>query len=365
MGFKCGIVGLPNVGKTTIFNALTKGHAPCAAYPFTTVEANVGMVCVPDPRLDKLGQIVPNDKVIHTSIEFVDVAGLVKGASHGEGLGNQFLSKIMEVEAIAHVVRCFQDSNVAHITGAVDPIRDIEVVEHELLLKDIEIMDKWIAKSEKLAKSGDKKIASALMFCKGIREKLNSGTPARLIEQIKTEDLKTSLNINLLTAKAVVFVVNVAESDIGKETPSIKAVKDYSSKQNSQVVVICGKAEEELVQLEEPDRIEFMKEMGLKNLSLTDIVRSGYELLGLITFFTTDSRQLRAWTITKGTKAPQAAGKIHTDFERGFIRAEVVGYQNFIDSGDEHKARERGLMRLEGKDYQVQDGDIVHFRFGV
>jgi len=302
MGFKCGIVGLPNAGKSTIFNALTKGHAATAVYPFTTIDANVGIVNVPDGRLDRLAEIVPHDKTAPTTIEFVDVAGLVKGAAEGEGLGNQFLGKIMEMDAVAHVVRCFERGDVTHVAGSIDPARDIEIVKRELLQKEIE--------------------------------------------------------------KKAMYIANINESDINKkDNPFLKILEDCAKDAGAQVIAICGKIEEELAQLEESERVEFMKEMGIKSSALPEIIKAGYRLLGLITFFTTDSRQLRAWTVPEGATAPDAAGKIHTDFEKGFIRAEVVGYDDFVSCGSEAKAREAGLLRTEGKDYQVKDGDVIHFKF--
>jgi len=364
MSLRCGIVGLPNAGKTTIFNALTKAHAPCGVYPFTTIDANTGSVAVPDVRLDKLAELVPNDKVIHTTVEFVDVAGLVKGASQGEGLGNQFLAKIMEVDAIAHVVRCFGCSDVSHVAGSIDPVRDIETVEHELLLKDIEILDGWIAKNEKLANSSsDKKLHLTLESIKLLRDKINSGVPARQIEEADS-DFLAEFDIRLLTAKPVMYVANIAESKEDAESSShLKSLNDYAAKNKAKVVSISGKVEDELAQLNEDERKEFIKELGIEKLNSIDLIKAAYELLGLITFFTTDSRQLRAWTVSKGSKAPQAAGKIHTDFEEGFIRAEVTGFKDFIDCGSEAKAREKGLARVEGKDYEVSDGDVIHFRF--
>lgn len=364
MGFKCGIVGLPNAGKSTMFNALTRGHAVCAPYPFTTIEANVGMVSVPDERLQALAEIVPHDKVIPTMIEFVDIPGLVEGASRGEGLGNQFLAKIVEVDALAHVVRCFENPNIVHITGSIDPVRDIDIVEHELLFKDLEILDKWISRNEKTAKStSDKKLEAAAEALKPLREKMNKGLAARSAADEHVREILKAQALQLLTLKPIFYVANISEQDIKNPSMNVKKIIDYAAKSNTRVVLICGKIEEELVQLEADDRQAFMQDAGLEQLGLIDVIKTGYSLLGLVTFFTTDSRQLRAWTITKGTKAAQAAGKIHSDFEKGFIRAEAISYKDVIASGSEHAAKEKGLMKLEGKEYVVSDGDVIHFRF--
>ena len=363
MGFRCGIIGLPNVGKSTIFNALTKGHALCAPYPFTTIEPNVGIVSVPDERLQRLSEIISHDKIIPTTIEFVDLPGLVEGASLGEGLGNQFLAKVTETDVLAHVVRCFENPNTVHTTGLIDPIRDVDIIEHELMFKDIETLDRLISRIQKSAKSPDKKLETTLAVAHQLREKINKAMPARLVADNHIKEILNTESINLLTIKPLFYVVNISEEDIKMASGNAKKIADYARSSNTQIVFICGKIEEELIQLEPDDRQPFMQEAGLQQLGLINLIKTGYNLLNLITFFTIDSRQLRAWTISKGTKAPQAAGRIHSDFQKGFIRAEVISFKDLIASGSEHSAKEKGLMKLEGKEYIICDGDVIHFRF--
>ena len=364
MGFKCGIVGLPNVGKTTIFNALTGGQAQVANYPFTTIEPNIGVVPVPDQRLEQLAGLIEHDKLIPTTLEFVDIAGLVKNAHEGEGLGNQFLSKILGVEAIAHIVRCFEDENIAHSTGTIDPGSDAEIVNLELIFKDLEFTEKHLEKQQKLAKGGDKQAVKTVALLKKIKDFLSGNKALRFLELDREETISLS-GLGLLTTKPVFYVANIAEKDINQETESIKKIRGFAKEQKTLLTTICASLEVELSQLKPEERSEFLNELGLRESGLVNLIKTGYNLLNLITFFTTDSRQLRAWTVTKGTKAPQAAGRIHSDFEHGFIRAEVINFNDLIKVGSEHAAREKGLMRLEGKEYQVKDGDIIHFRFSA
>ena len=364
---KLGIVGLPNVGKSTLFNSLTKAGAESANYPFCTIDPNVGVVTVPDERLKLLGDFYHSKKVTPAVIEFVDIAGLVKGASKGEGLGNQFLANIREVDAIVHVVRCFEDPNVIHVDGSIDPIRDIETINLELVFSDLEILERRIAKVTKTARM-DKEAAKELDFLQKIKAHLEDGKLAITME-LETEDEEAWMGTyNLLTWKPVIYAANVAEDELaddGASNPHVKAVKDYAVQQNSEVFVICAGIEEEISELDDDERKMFLEDLGLTESGLEKLVRASYRLLGLMSFLTSGEDETRAWTIKIGTKAPQAAGKIHTDFERGFIKAEVVNYQDLLDCGSYAGAREKGLVRMEGKDYVVRDGDVILFRFNV
>ncbi|HEY7745905.1 MAG TPA: redox-regulated ATPase YchF [Desulfuromonadales bacterium] len=364
MGFKCGIVGLPNIGKSTIFNAITSAGAESANYPFCTIEPNVGVVSVPDPRLDALAAIVQPERVLSTTMEFVDIAGLVKGASKGEGLGNQFLGHIRQVDAIAHIVRCFEDENVVHVDGTVDPVRDVEVIQTELNLADLESVDKRIARTEKQAKSGDKKMQAELEVLRKVQICLNEGRPARAAD-LTPEERLTLRDLHLITAKPVLYVANVAEEDLEGQHPFVGQVRKLAEQEGAEMVTICGKIEAEIAELAPAEKVEFLRELGLPEAGLDRMIHAGYHLLGLITYFTAGVKEVRAWTIPRGAKAPAAAGVIHTDFEKGFIRAEVIAYQDFIAAGGEAGAKEKGLLRLEGKEYVVQDGDVMHFRFNV
>ena len=361
MGFTCGIVGLPNVGKTTIFNALTSGKAEASNYPFCTINPNLGIVRVPDERLYKIAEAIHPPKVTPTTLEFLDIAGLVKGASQGEGLGNQFLGNIRNVDVITHVVRCFDNPDVAHVSSVVDPKRDIEVVNTELILADLDTVEKRLAKTERLLKTGDKKIANALEIYKKTREGLNIGKPARSLE-FEEDEKEVIEELNLLTFKPIFYVANVDEEELqkGKYT---KSIKEISEKERTDVVVICGDIEAEIAELEEDERDVFLKELGLEQSGLDKLVKIGYNLLKLITFYTTVGSELRAWTVPQGTKAQKAAGKIHSDMEKGFIKAEVIPYSDFLGARSMAAAKERGLIHLEGKEYPVHDGDIIHFRF--
>ena len=364
---KLGIVGLPNVGKSTLFNSLTKAGAESANYPFCTIDPNVGVVTVPDERLNLLGDFYKSKKVTPAVIEFVDIAGLVKGASKGEGLGNQFLANIREVDAIVHVVRCFEDSNVVHVDGNIDPLRDIETINLELVFSDLEILERRIAKVTKTARM-DKEAAKELTFLEKVKAHLEDGQLAITIETENEDEDAWLATYNLLTAKPVIYAANVAEDDIaddGANNAHVQAVREYASKQNSEVFVICAQIEEEISELDEDERKMFLEDLGLTESGLEKLVRASYHLLGLMSFLTAGEDETRAWTIKIGTKAPQAAGKIHTDFERGFIKAEVVNYQDLLDCGSYAGAREKGLVRMEGKDYVVQDGDVILFRFNV
>ena len=364
---KLGIVGLPNVGKSTLFNSLTKAGAESANYPFCTIDPNVGVVTVPDERLNLLGDFYKSKKVTPAVIEFVDIAGLVKGASKGEGLGNQFLANIREVDAIVHVVRCFEDSNVVHVDGSIDPLRDIETINLELVFSDREILERRIAKVTKTARM-DKEAAKELTFLEKVKAHLEEGQLAITLETENEDEDAWLATYNLLTAKPVIYAANVAEDDIaddGANNQYVQAVREYAAKQNSEVFVICAQIEEEISELDEDERKMFLEDLGLTESGLEKLVRASYHLLGLMSFLTAGEDETRAWTIKIGTKAPQAAGKIHTDFERGFIKAEVVNYQDLLDCGSYAGAREKGLVRMEGKEYVVQDGDVILFRFNV
>ena len=364
---KLGIVGLPNVGKSTLFNSLTKAGAESANYPFCTIDPNVGVVTVPDERLNLLGDFYKSKKVTPAVIEFVDIAGLVKGASKGEGLGNQFLANIREVDAIVHVVRCFEDSNVVHVDGSIDPLRDIETINLELVFSDVEILERRIAKVTKTARM-DKEAAKELTFLEKVKAHLEEGQLAITLETENEDEDAWLATYNLLTAKPVIYAANVAEDDIaddGANNQYVQAVREYAAKQNSEVFVICAQIEEEISELDEDERKMFLEDLGLTESGLEKLVRASYHLLGLMSFLTAGEDETRAWTIKIGTKAPQAAGKIHTDFERGFIKAEVVNYQDLLDCGSYAGAREKGLVRMEGKEYVVQDGDVILFRFNV
>lgn len=366
MGFKCGIVGLPNVGKSTLFNALTCAEqAEAANYPFCTIEPNVGLVPVPDTRLNALTEIVNPERTLPTFIEFVDIAGLVEGASKGEGLGNQFLSHIREVDAIAHVVRCFEDGNITHVSGKVDPLADIEVIDTELLLADLQQTENMVKNVEKKAKSGDKESKERLALYQKLLTALEDGTPIRAVEL--TADEKVLMKqVNLITAKPVLFVCNVEEASATDGNNFSAIVAEHAAKQNASHVVISAAIEAEVSSLEsDEEKAEFLADLGLEEAGLNRVIRAGYDLLGLQTFFTAGVKEVRAWTVRKGATAPQAAGVIHTDFERGFIKAETVAYDDFVTFKGEKAAKENGKLRMEGKDYIVKDGDVMHFMFNV
>ena len=365
---KLGIVGLPNVGKSTLFNSLTKAGAESANYPFCTIDPNVGVVTVPDERLNVLGEMYHTKKIIPAAIEFVDIAGLVKGASKGEGLGNQFLANIREVDAIVHVVRCFEDSNIVHVDGSIDPLRDIETINLELIFSDLEILERRISKAVRAARN-DKTIAKELALMERIKAHLEDGKMAKSFDDINDEDEQQWLeSYNLLTYKPVIFAANVAEDDLaddGTSNAGVQAVREYAKKEDCEVFVVCAEIEQEIAELDDDEKSMFLEELGLKESGLEKLIKASYSLLGLISYLTAGEPEVRAWTIKKGTKAPQAAGKIHSDFERGFIRAEIVSYDDLMACGTYNAAKEKGLVRLEGKEYVVQDGDIILFRFNV
>lgn len=365
---KLGIVGLPNVGKSTLFNSLTKAGAESANYPFCTIDPNVGVVTVPDERLNVLGEMYHTKKIVPAAIEFVDIAGLVKGASKGEGLGNQFLANIREVDAIIHVVRCFEDSNIVHVDGSINPLRDIETINLELIFSDIEILDRRISKAVRAARN-DKMIAKELAFMEKIKAHLEEGKMAKSFSDISDEDEQAWIEgYNLLTYKPVIFAANVCEDDLandGADNKGVEEVRKYAAEEGCEVFVVCAEIEQEIAELEDDEKSMFLEELGLTESGLEKLIKASYSLLGLISYLTAGEPEVRAWTIKKGTKAPQAAGKIHSDFERGFIRAEVVSYDDLMECGTYTNAKEKGLVRLEGKEYVVQDGDIILFRFNV
>lgn len=364
---KLGIVGLPNVGKSTLFNSLTKAGAESANYPFCTIDPNVGIVTVPDERLKLLGDFYKSKKVTPAVIEFVDIAGLVKGASKGEGLGNQFLANIREVDAIVHVVRCFEDSNIIHVDGAINPMRDIETINLELIFSDLEILERRIAKVTKTARM-DKEAAKEMTFLERVKAHLEDGKLAITIECENEDEEAWLASYNLLTGKPVIYAANVAEDDLGDDGEGnefVKEVKAYAADQKSEIFVICAQIEQEIAELDDDEKKMFLEDLGLSESGLEKLIKASYRLLGLMSFLTSGEDETRAWTIKIGTKAPQAAGKIHTDFERGFIKAEVVNYKDLLDCGSYAGAREKGLVRMEGKEYIVQDGDVILFRFNV
>ena len=365
MGFNCGIVGLPNVGKSTLFNAITAAGVEAANYPFSTIDPNVGVVAVEDRRVDRLVELYKPPKIVKTTLEFLDIAGLVKGASKGEGLGNQFLSHIRNVDAIAHVVRCFDDSNIIHVDGSVNPQRDIEVIEAELILKDLETVEKRLADAERRAKTADKKAKSEVEFIQSVRTHLLGGRLSRYIARKNEEEELWLRDMHLLTDKPVMYVCNVHEREISAENSYVKKVREIAARESAKVVVVSAAVEAEVAQLPENERAEYLAGLGLKESGLTQVVREGYDLLHLLTFFTAGPKEVHAWTLKKGSTAPQAAGVIHSDFEKGFIRAEIIKFSDVDRFGSENAVKEKGLLHVEGREYIVEDGDIVFFRFNV